>query len=207
MKVYVDNTKYKTYSEVKRTYYKLVDWVQPTLTSNGLMGVDNFACYATTSHNVVNPNPYQAFLPNTGYVYSYQAVQLSTLYVYFQSKNYLIISNFSFHIPIKNDRNVLDGGHANNLRLEGFNYKTQTWETIGHIQGGTNMGNKTHTMSLTSNTKYYKLFRLQGTTSGDNYKDEIDFSQIQITAKQAIESTSLNYDFYEDKDVYKALGE
>lgn len=194
----------KTYRETKRTYYKYTSWTQPTLTSNGTMGASNFACYANRTYNGNPTDAYQAFSPNTGYVGSYISLQYSTLYVYFQTKNYLLITNFSFYIPIVNSNNNYDGGHANNLKLEGFSIKNRKWETLATIVGGTNMGNKTHTMNLSSNTKYYKLFRLQGTTSGNGHKDEIDFSQIKITGKQATTGTSSDYDFYEDEYVYKA---
>ena len=205
MKVYVDGTKYKTYSEVKRTYYKFVDWTQPTLTSNGVMGVNDFACYANTSYDSSAIDVYQAFYPNTSYVSCYLSLKSSTMYIYFQSKNYLLITYFSFYIPILSSANDLNGGYANNLKLEGFNIKNRKWETLATITSGSNMGNKTHTMSLSSNTKYYKMFRLQGTTGGGGHCDRLDIIQIKITAKQAIESASNDYNFYENKYVYKGV--
>jgi hypothetical protein len=67
------------------------------------------------------------------------------------------------------------------------------------------MGNKTHTMDLTGNTKYYKFFRFQGTTGGGGHKDELDISNIQIIAKQVVECKKGEHDFYEENLIYKAI--
>jgi hypothetical protein len=194
---------YKDNNEL--TYYKWTNWTQPTLTANGIMGVSNFACYANRSYDATQVNVYQAFSPNTGYIASYKSLAYSTLYIYFHSKNYLKLSNFSFYIPIKNSNNDTGGGYANTLKLEGFNANTNSWEQLAYIEGGTNMGNKTHTMNLSNNTKYYKYYRFQGRTGGGGHHDEIDISNIKITAQQAVECQRGQHDFYEEDLIYKAI--
>lgn len=197
---------YKLYKEAERTYYKYQSWTQPTLTSNGTMGTSNFACYAYSSADATHQDAYLAFSPNTGYVGTYDALAVSTLYILFESKNPLLISKLSFYVPINGTQNDYNGGWAENLYLYGANEKG-AWEQIGYIAGGADMGDKTHTMDLSSNTKPYKLFKFQGSTKGTGHNDELDISQIQITAKQGVVSTSNNYDFYVEKDVYKAVKE
>lgn len=202
---YTSHDGYKLFTFPNTKYYKFTSWTQPTLTSNGIMGVSNFACYANRSYDATPVNAYQAFSPNTGYVASYKSLAYSTLYIYFQSKNYLKLSNFSFYIPIKNSNNDTGGGYANTLKLEGFNANTNSWEQLAYIAGGTNMGNKTHTMNLSTNSKYYKLYRFQGRTGGGGHHDEIDISNITITAQQAAECEKGQHDFYEENLIYKAI--
>jgi hypothetical protein len=172
---------YKLNKQKVRTYYKYQSWTQPTLTSNGTMGTSNFACYAQMSVDTTHQDAYLAFSPNTGYVKTDNSLAVSTLYIFFESKNPLLISKLSFHVPIVNTQNNYNGGWAEKIYLHGANEKG-AWEQIGYIAGGADMGDKTHTMTLTSNTKAYKLFRLQGTTKGTGHNDELDISQIQITA-------------------------
>lgn len=188
----------------KLTFYKWSNWTQPTLTSSGTMGASTLACYAIRSYDLTPLACYSAFAPNTGYIGCYKSLASSTLYIYFQSKNYLKISNFSFYVPIKNTNNDASGGYAKALKLEGFNTKTGSWEQLSYIAGGSSMGNKTHTMNLSSNTKYYSLYRFQGTTGGGGHMDEIDISNIKITAQQAVVSNSTDYDFIEVSPNYKA---
>lgn len=195
---------YKFNKQKVRTYYKYQNWTQPTLTSNGTMGTSNFACYAQMSVDTTHQDAYLAFSPNTGYVKTDNNLAVSTLYIFFESKNPLLISKLSFHVPIVNTQNDHNGGWAEKIYLHGAN-ENGAWEQIGYIAGGADMGNKTHTMTLSSNTKAYKLFRLQGTTKGAGHNDELDISQIQITAKEAVVSNSNSYDFYTEKDVYKAV--
>lgn len=188
----------------KLTYYKWTNWTQPTLTSNGTLGVSTLACYAYRSYNSAWVDCYSAFSPNTGYIGAYKSLASSTLYIYFYSKNYLKISNFSFHVPIKNTNNDASGGYAKALTLYGYNPQTRGWEQLAYIAGGSSMGNKTHTMNLSNNTKYYKYYRFQGTTGGGGHMDEIDISNIKITAQQAVVSNSTDYDFIEESLSYKA---
>lgn len=188
----------------KLTYYKWANWTQPTLKSNGTLGVSTLACYAYRSYNSAWVDCYSAFSPNTGYIGAYKSLASSTLYIYFYSKNYLKISNFSFHVPIKNTNNDASGGYAKALTLYGYNPKTRGWEQLAYIAGGSSMGNKTHTMNLSNNTKYYKYYRFQGTTGGGGHMDEIDISNIKITAQQAVVSNSTDYDFIEESLSYKA---
>lgn len=182
----------------EKSYYKFVDWEQPTLTSNGTMGVSELACFATRSYNSAQTDCYNAFLPNTGYVSAYKSLSTCTLYIHFQAKNYLLLSNFSFRVPVVNTNNDASGGYARNLTLEGYNKETSSWETLAFIEGGSGMGNKTHTMDLTGNTKFYKYFRFQASCGGGGHADQIDISQIQITAKQAVECEEAEHEFYED---------
>lgn len=175
----------KTFARKIIEHYK--PWRQPKISSNGTMGVSDFACYLIRSYDGTHANAYQAFYPNSGTVLTYLSLKVSTMYVYFESKNPLIIKKLSFYVPMNGTQNNYNGGWCQNVYLHGKN-KQGEWEQIGYIAGGANMANKTHTMTLTNNKKKYKQYRLQASTKGTGHNDELEISSIRI---EAMENTTV----------------
>lgn len=190
----------KAYKTSKIEDYRI--WNQPTLTSNGTMGESDFACYANTSYDSTAKDCYQAFSPNTGTVLAYRSLKQSTLYVYFQTKNPLLITKFSFYVPINGTQNNYNGGWAENIYLYGKNAQGD-WEQMAYVAGGANMGKAHHIIDLSNNTKAYNSFKFQVSSKGTGHNDEVEISQIKIDGKEKVQTVRNAYLAVTEKQITK----
>lgn len=194
---YKDVDVYKPLKNTERKYYKYQDsaWAQPVITYNGIMGETGFATSAayesyTKSYNAIIGNAW------TGPVGSGR----TSWYKFFNYTPLKVTQVTWYNI----------GGAYYNLiggTFEGSN-DDENWTVLGQIDN-VNTANALRTITI-SNPNYYHYYKWNITNISANSNGYTRYGylkDIQITATQLlpVESTSSDYDFYEDVDVYKAL--
>lgn len=193
----------KAYNETIRKYYKYQynDFIQPVLTSNGVIGGHSFA--------VSNPGGWESSYP------AFQAVDnnTGTISIFQKGTGYY----FQFYNP-----NPLNVTNLNITNTGGDAWGTRAL-TAGSIMASNNGidfvelltysnsvtgGNASWSIDLSSNADYYKYYRI--ITTGTSYANSGAASQciiaeLKITAQEQtiIEGTESDHDFYEDVAVYK----
>ena len=77
----------------------------------------------------------------------------------------------------------------------------QTWTSNSYVAN--------FTVDLSSNLEYYNYYRFYITNRAyyDSSNAYLMIQEISMTGTQAVESTESDYDFYVDKDIYKAVKE
>lgn len=184
-----------------RKYYKYIEapFVRPNLTSNGVMGVDEFAVSASEDNN----NAWEA-VDNTNSYWGKEITSNNNNYPSFEA---------SFYFFTKHQTNILKLGFISTSAgflysvfgsNDGVNYTTipfnQTVGSKGNISGGV--------FSLTNNTSFYTYYRLS-LSSFDYYEFDYEYTLykskvfisdliIEGTTRNAVEGTPSDYDYYED---------
>ena len=182
----------KAYRETIRKYYKYVDWVQPILTENGVMGGNSFACSASTVYG--SYYPYLAF-DGDGSVDGWHSQQGTPQWLSWYNPEKLSISSIAI-------TNTHETGSPDTFK----NYEVQvsddnsTWKTI---YSGTNTtgAKQTWIIDLSDVENYSNYFRIYITSF--NNRNYGRAALVNITAKILSESSELDYDVYEDVDIYK----
>ena len=181
-----------------RKYYKFQDktWTQPTLTSNGSFGGDNMAVYCVFGgNNGAWGTAYTAFSPNGGIVGFYCDEWKSSMYFCVYIPKAIRLTRISFYIPHRADSS---GGAYNTLLYGGYSANDRR-ELIRNI--GTVGENSTCNITLTT-PNYYQFYTLYFENGGHSYEDRVEIQSIRFEGvyREAIEATSVDYNFY--KDIY-----
>jgi hypothetical protein len=176
----------KAYKETERKYYKYQynSWTQPSLTSNGVFGVDDFAVQGYT-------NLWKEFDYNNS---TRLTTETTTTVQFWFNKNPLKITQLEIATG------EIDGYHgAKQFSLYGSN-DNSSWELIT-TQDTTNRSQVVKTYEINSNS-YYKYHKF--TTNSSTYIWTF-IATINIIGEErvTVESTEEDYDFYKDFDAYK----
>lgn len=173
-----------------RKYYKYQNWTQPILTSNGTMGGNSFACSQSTYLN--DAMAFRCFNGDTttsGESNRWQINNVNT------STQYWI--SWYNPKPLKTSSIKVYNNEVT--------YVVKNWELCGSddnvnwttLATGTNTNTtafSSWTISVPSSAKAYKYFSLGCTP---NSTTSMQIGEIQITAKEVVNGTSSNYDYYE----------
>lgn len=185
----------KVKQQLTRKYYKYItvesSWTQPVLSSNGTIGVDDFAVSAT---NTVEGQVYYPFTSN-----NYWMGDNNVSYIMY-SNNALCIKRLGF---------------------SGYSYYSHGFDIYYYIKNftfyGSNDGNSwTDLGTFTNNTHNFVSFEINNNNFYKYYKIYITDAKtrstlmnIQLTATQqtvsVVESTKDDYNFYEDKIALNAF--
>lgn len=188
----------KAYKEIIRKYYKYQynDFVQPVLTSDGVIGGDRFA--VTMSQVADAYYPYLAFdgkadtYLRTGYV--------QPQWVLMYNPNPLNISKIEY---IHNDNNFWATSLDIQASVDGSN---NSWITLLSLTG---LKLQNYTWDINTKGKYYKYYRLyikSASRTDTQYSPRpAQISELKLTAQEqtVVESSESDYDFYKDIDIYK----
>lgn len=182
----------KAHKETIRKYYKYIDWEQPILTSNGVMGGNSFACSASTVYS--SAYPYLAF-DGDGSVDGWHSQQGVPQWISWYNPEKLSISS----IAITNTRETGNPDTFKNYEVQ-VSDDNSTWRTI---YSGTNTtgANQTWIIDLSNIENYSHYFRIYITSF--NHRNYGRASLINITAKILSQGSESDYDFSEVVDVYR----
>ena len=188
---------YKALTEVKRKYYKYVSapWTRPNLSENGTMGGDSFAVKASSEQTAYGRSAYCAVDGNssTGW-----AASSASCWIEFYNPNPLNVTNIFF--------TNFDAYYPATLELYGcvdendINPQTYNYNFV-QIPTTVTTGVNGNTIDCSSNTNFYKIYKIQFPSTRAYGAKEIT---ITATQKVAQESTSSDYDFYRDAHTYNA---
>lgn len=192
---YVDVPVYKIVKERKVKYYKNEAWQQPTLTSNGTLGGDNFAVSASASLGIYEP--YYAFNGSGGTsTDNWHAPQGVPQWLEWYSPEEITITNIS----ITNAKESAFPDAINNYQVQ-TSEDGVTWTTIYSGSNNINTAGYTWNIDLSSVLPKSKYFRLYVTSCMN--RNYVRIFHIVLTAYTVQEGSSTNYDFYQDEEVYK----
>ena len=195
MKAYKNNNTYKLPTKVNRTYYKYQDtsWTQPTLSSNGTIGGNSFACFAGSFAG--SYQPYYAFDGSTTTAWCSNSTNTADFIGFYNPKPLLVT----------------------NIHCYNYQWITGKWEVYGSndneyyelLATGVNQYNTNGSrfnMELNSNTKAFKYYKIQCLTT--LAAQRVGFGELTITAKErvTVNGSASNHDFYEDKVTYYGIG-
>lgn len=187
---------------IERKYYKYQynTWTQPVLSANGTIGGDSFAC-TQSSYYDSSLMAWHLFDSND-----------STYYESNGASPYVI-----FYNPVEINMTQLDilwrspssqNSATSTISIYGSN-DNSTWTTLASNITQTTLNNTTLSVDLSSNTEYYKYYKVQNTTPYQSvYWYAASFTITAVT-KEIVEGTAQDYDFYEDiynYDYYVDLG-
>ena len=187
----------KAYGKIIRKYYKYEDitFVQPPLTSDGVLGGDRFAVYATTnggSPDFGRGTAWGAAYPQTGSYNTYSKGGAPTTWYTLYTPLPTLITSCSFH--------AVWGNYADSYMYITFESSTDNsnWVTL-YPRTTLHEGDQTLTFTNTTRYNYYRL--TVGTTGGGNH-DGILLSQVQLIGQErtVTAGTENDYDFYKDVD-------
>jgi hypothetical protein len=193
----------KANKETIRKYYKYQseNWIQPVLTGNGVVGSNGFAVSETGSWE----SSYPAFWAMDNATSTYNIFQKGTGYYFqFYNPNPLNVTNLNitnFAGDAWGTRALTAGSiMASNNGIDFVELLTYS----NSVTGGSGNWN----IDLSSNTEYYKYYRIIATSTSYANSGAVNqcmISELRITAKEQVpvESSEADYDVYEDIDVYK----
>lgn len=190
---------YKTKKETVRKYYKYQysSWTQPALSANGILGGDSSAC-ACSLNNTGSNYLYKAFDNNLNTVFQSVSNTSNPQWVTFYSPVELNVKEI--HIYQNSTESYY---YSRGITVQGSN-NNSTWTDLATWSRSSYINN--FYIDLSSNNSYYKYYRLYVTSRSyfDASNAYLMFKDILFTATQrtVIESTSSDYDFYKDIDVY-----
>lgn len=174
-----------------RKYYNYVDepFVQPYLTSNGTMGGDKFAASAITEYSS-SYQAYMAFDNSTSTEWASKGTQ-NPSWISFYNPEPLKVTKLTMR-----NRTSAENFTAGKIYGSNNNYY---WEEIGSYSTTVTSANATWEIDLSNNTKYYKYYKIVGTSmTGTNQ----GFTNIAITAvyqNPVAEPSSFQPEFIERK--------
>lgn len=183
----------KAVKEIVRKYYKYIyeAWTQPVLTSNGTIGVDDFAVWATAERS-----SYPAYYAIIGRGWVSNTSTKPCIYEFY-NKTPIGVSNITW--KNNNDGNYNITGGQFQCSIDGEN-----WVDLGAFD---NNGSANATRRLDISTpvycRYYRFYVTRATG------DEVIISNLLITALQQniFDGTPDDYDFYKDIPIYKVIKE
>lgn len=189
---HVDNNKLYQLATVNRSYWKYdyQDFAQPKLTANGTLGGKSFAVAVDSNYDIFYG--YKALDGNTST--SWQSMGTTTTGTYFIFYNPL---------PLNVTKITWSGTPKYGTITEGVVYGSndnKEYKELATFTGTTTGG----TMDLSSNTNYYKYYKITPTQWTDKTNTHTNgWAELSITAKEQIvvEGTSEDYDYYTDRNV------
>lgn len=202
---YRDVDVYKTVKEIVKKYYKYESWTQPVLSSNGTIGVDDFAVSCSLPALTGDSYPRNLYLAFDGIIGNaenrFQSVSNTTnpQYIIVYSKNSLNIKSITFYQNTKETYYYIKA-----ITIQGSNNGSdwtdlQTWTSNSYVAN--------FTVDLSSNLEYYNYYRFYITNRAyyNSSNAYLMIQEISMTGTQTVESTESDYDFYVDKDIYKIV--
>ena len=191
------------YKTSKRKYYKIQDFVQPILTENGTLGGDSFAVACSIAS--INSNGiYNVFDGNNATVFQSKSTTSNPQWVTFYNPNPLNVKSLKVYQYTKEKNYYIKA-----LTVQGSNDNSSwvdltTWSNSSYLAD--------FTVDLSSNSDYYLYYRIYVTSRGyyDSTYAYFMLAEIEITAQEAIESISTDYDYstvetpQKIKDLYKS---
>lgn len=182
---------YKLPAKKDREYYKYQynNWTQPTLTSNGTLGSNSFAC---SDNSTLHGPVFNAFNAGNTKNVHYGAIPATVIFYNPIPLNVAKIV-WTVYDTNRNPTNYTVQGSN-----DGVNY-------VNIITNQTASASATTTMTMSNNTGYYKYYKIivnAFNTGVGNLK------KLDITAKTrtVISGTVVDYDFYEDITTYYGIG-
>ena len=187
---HVDSNKLYQLAAVKRSYWKYAyqDFVQPKLTANGTLGGKSFAVAVDSRYD--DYSAFKAFDGDTST--SWQSNGTTAAGTYFKMYN---------PNPLNITKIVWSGTPKYGTITAGIVYGSNDdvdYVELATFSGGTTSGG---TMDLSSNTNYYKYYKITPTTWTDKSGTYTNgWAELTITAQEqiAVEGTSTDYDYYTD---------
>ena len=175
----------------ERKYYKYQyeTWTQPTLSANGNLGGYSFACTQSNAYN--SEYAYLAFDSSNSTQFTTNG-NTGSLTIY--NPNPLNITN----IVITNGFQSSYVRPISSGSIEGSNDNV-TWTTLGSFTNTNKTVLATWSIDLSGNTGFYNYYRFN--LVGDGSYARITEMTITALEKTIIESTSSDYDYYEDVNV------
>lgn len=183
----------KVLLEDNYSYYKRVAWTQPTLSSNGSFGGNEFGVSAgatTLSHSINLGVPYVAFSPNAGEIYTYRDTKTYSTWInwYIPDDNFILTS-----VSLYN-RNSQDSiGSILGVTLWGGYAEGQQGAQLGYVSDGGM--DQTVIVSATGNRTAYKYYRLDMHPPGRSSEDALCIRDILISGYTLQAGTPEDYDF------------
>lgn len=203
--------------ETVRKYYKYETrpFTRPNLTHNGSVGYDEYACYATNTYNDTR-QAWKAFDEDTGYGYDLSWMGANTPV----PKTIVFYSPNPIHVESLRIRNSTFDGTTGRHHI--IDYTVRAADSLddainGNVLAiGSNSENGAGAywdidlseQTIQVDSGYHKYWSLTSTTAasgGKNYVAVANIDFIDATQKVPVESTSSNYDFYKDFQIYKAV--
>lgn len=182
----------KAYKETVRKCYKYKDWQQPTLTSNGTMGGNSFAC---DQSSVLDSG--DAVYPCFNGTNRWHSAKGLPDWVSFYNPNALIVTSLTITNGDQSIWKAIKDG-----TIQGSNDGVG-WVDIKAFSNSNTTASSTWNINLSDNTNAYKYYRIYITSSHyNNGGYYCVIGKIDITAKEVVYGASSDYDFYEDIDVY-----
>ena len=195
-------------------YYKkvatILPWTQPVFTSasnNGTVGGDKFACYAHIPQSALAGQAWYLFRANLGSEYSQgSAVNYPNGYWLLYNPELWNITNLSlYNIPYYGA--PYNDGAMKTGNVYGSN-DNQNWELLTSFTNTNYSAGGNYQVDLSSNTKYYRYYKIQGTSQGVVANPGIDhingLGLIKVTATQKTETwqecTREEYDKLPEED-------
>ena len=201
--VYADIDVYKLPMQVERFYYKYqyTNWTHPVPTSNGVIGTGEFACFRSTIYRASN-EAYHAFQNNTSDYWGTWSDKYPPQHVGFWNKNPVNITSMSWN-------QNMASYYVNKYSIQASNDTTDgsdgTWTNLYTYSGTTGA-----TISCSfANTEYYNSYRivLQGWGKSGLGCGVGNLQMPNAKQKTVTTGTASNYDYYEDKNIYKAINQ
>lgn len=207
MKSIIKDSKPANITPIERKYYKYnyIQFEQPILSRDGILGGKDFAADYIVNNNAGNyvshPSAYKIFDGQYG-------TYVTTTY-----DRTIMRCNFTMYNP-------------NPISVKGLQIDFLTWEwdssanhpenTLYYSDDGNNwtvlkefgqQSGATQTFNCSENTGYHKYYRFMIRTRGSDGADGLCVREITLDAleKIVVESNQSNYDFYIDFDEYKCL--
>ena len=178
-------------------YYKkisnILPWTQPVFTSasdNGAVGGEKFACYAHRPQSDLAGQAWYLFRANLGSGYNQgSAVNYPNGYWLLYNPKLWNITNLSlYNIPYYGA--PYNDGAMKTGNVYGSN-DNQNWELLTSFTNTNYSAGGNYQVDLSSNTKYYRYYKIQGTSQGVVANPSIDhingLGLIKVTATQKTE--------------------
>lgn len=188
MKAYKQGNTYKLVKDTIRKYYKYVSatWTQPVLSNNGVLGGSEFAVEQSPT---ANTNTYTMFTSNGNYMcpvgqsfilYHPLGMNITKFYRTTSSVYYVRYPSM-YYLSFSND---------------GINWTDEISYSVPY---------QATTTTDFDYEGYYKYTKIRPISPYQDVQNAIGRVEVTATALTVQESTSSDYDFYKDVDVYKAF--
>lgn len=186
----------KCVEEFENSEYKMVDFVQPILSSNGTLGGNGFAVSASNEH-VAEGYTYSAFYcfsgnANTAEKQSWQTTALPASFTIYNPKA-LNITNIQITNRVSYPRAIASGtvlGSNNN----------DNWDEITSFTNTNNTASAIWSIDLSTNTKSYKYYKLDNLVGIDAGYVGIGKINITATYRDVISTNPNGHLFYDIAD-------
>ena len=168
-------------------YYKYVDWIQPVLSANGTMGGNSFACSASSTHSSVQP--YYAFNNVTGTWDKGWTAKVSGAYLQWYNPIPIKINK----LTIVNVPSSASGvGYITKYTIKASNSGNEN-DFVDILSGTNDVDYNKRWDIIISNKNAYKYWRIY---VNGWVQEWYNINEMYITAQEAVESNSSDYDYY-----------